>query len=179
MKISFFHIFIFLLICNSSFAQLEKANKYYDNKEYSLAIKQYSTILKKNESPEALEKIANSYRLIKNYQLAELYYARLMKQKNVNPINHLYYGMVLKSNNNIDEAKAEFKSYSLAVPDDKIGKLLMKTCDDIKVLTKKTKQFDVSLVANINTDQSEFSPVFFKNQLVFVSNINNFSWVIF
>lgn len=172
MKISFFHIVVFLLICSPSFAQLEKANKYYDNKEYSLAIKQYENILKKNESPEALEKIANSYRLIKNYQLAELYYARLMKQKNVSPINHLYYGMVLKSNNNIDEAKAEFKSYSLAVPDDKIGKLLMKTCDDIKVLTKKTKQFDVSLVANINTALSEFSPVIFKNQLVFVSDIN-------
>ncbi|MES2139210.1 MAG: OmpA family protein [Bacteroidota bacterium] len=172
MKIAFFHICIFLLICTSSFAQLEKANKYYDNKEYSLAIKQYENILKNDESPEALEKIANSYRLIKNYQQAQLYYARLMNQKNINPINHLYYGMVLKSNNRIDEAKAEFKLYSTAVPDDKIGKLLMKACDDIKLLTKKAKQFDVSSVANINTEQSEFSPVLFKNQLVFISDVN-------
>ncbi|MES2397549.1 MAG: OmpA family protein [Bacteroidota bacterium] len=172
MKIAFFHIFVFLLICTSSFAQLEKANKYYTNKEYSLAIKQYENILKKDESPEALEKIANSYRLIKNYKQAELYYSRLMNQKNVSPINHLYYGMVLKSNNKIDEAKAEFKAYSVAVPDDKIGKLLMKSCDDIKLLTKKANQFDVSLVPTINTEQSEFAPVFFKNQLVFISDKN-------
>ncbi|MCE9539427.1 MAG: OmpA family protein [Bacteroidetes bacterium] len=171
-KVFFIHIFLFLLICTSSFAQLEKANKHYDNKEYLLAIKQYENILKNDESPEALEKIANSYRLIKNYQQAQLYYARLMNQKKVNPINHLYYGMVLKSNNRIDEAKAEFKLYAVAVPDDKIGKLLMKACDDIKLLTKKPKQFDVSPVANINTEQSEFSPVFFKNQLVFISDVN-------
>lgn len=174
MKIPFcFSLFLFLLICTSSIAQLEKANKYYDNKEYDLAIKQYESILKKNESTEALEKIANSYRLIKNYQQAELYYAKLMKQNNINAINHLYFGMVLKSNNKIDEAKDEFKAYSISVPDDKIGKLLMKSCDDIKALTKKIKQFDVNIVSNINSTQSEFSPVFFKNQLVFVSDRNN------
>ncbi len=171
-KVFFINIFVFLLICTSSFAQLEKANKYYDNKEYSLAIKQYQKILKENESTEALEKIANSYRLIKNYQQAELSYDKLMKQPGVNPINHLYYGMVLKSNNKIDDAKVEFKSYSALVPDDKIGKLLIKTCDDINALTKKAKQFEISLVSNINTAQSEFSPVFFNNQLVFISNMN-------
>jgi len=104
-----------------------------------LAIKQYENILKKDESPEALEKIANSYRLIKNYKQAELYYSRLMNQKMLAPSIIFTMGWCFKSNNKIDEAKAEFKAYSIAVPDDKIGKLLMKSCDDIKLLTKKAK----------------------------------------
>ena len=173
MKISVvFNIFVFLLICTSSFAQLERANKYYDNKEYDLAINQYEKVLKISESAEALEKIANSYRLTKKFQQAEFYYSRLMKQKNVSPINHLYYGMVLKNNNEIDEAQEEFKSYAVSVPDDKMGKILIKSCDDIKALLKKTKQFEVSLLPQINTAQAEFSPVLFKDQLVFVSDMN-------
>lgn len=173
MKIQFiFPIFLFLLIGTSSFAQLEQANKYYDNKEYAKAVKSYENILKKNESPEALEKIANSYRFIKKYQLAESYYAKVIKQKNAAPVNHLYYGMMLKNNNKIDEAKEEFKTYSAAVPDDKTVKPLIKSCDDSKALANKPKQFDVNLVSNINTEQSEFSPVIFKNQFVFISDRN-------
>ncbi len=173
MKISFFlNIVVSLLICFSSFAQLEQANKYYDSKDYAKAIKLYENILKKNESPEALQKIANSYRIIKNYRQAESYYAKVIKQKNADPVNHLYYGMMLKSNNKIDEAKEEFKSYSASVPSDKITNQLIKSCDDSKALANKPKQFEVSSVPNINTEQSEFSPVIIKNQLVFVSDRN-------
>jgi len=128
MKIPFIiNIFVFLLFCSSSFAQLDKANKYYDAKEYAKAIKLYEKILKKNENPEALEKIANSYRLLKKYPQAEVYYARLFKQTNVDPINHLYYGMILKNNNKIEEAKEELKLYSVSVPKDNIAKSLLIT----------------------------------------------------
>ncbi len=173
MKISFFiNIFVFLLISTSSFAQLERANKCYEAKEYAKAIKLYENILKKNENAEALEKTANSYRLLKNYRQAEVFYERLMKQKNVAPINHLNYGMVLKKNSKIDAAEAEFKQYSSSVPGDNIGKMLIKSCNDVKELEKNEKQFDVNLLPNINTLQSEFSPVLFKNQLVFISDRN-------
>ena len=173
MKIlSFTYIFLLLIISTSSFAQLEKANSYYDAKDYSKAIKLYADILQKSENTEALEKIANSYRLIKNYQQSELYFAKLMKLPNIAPINHLYYGMILKNNSKIDEAKEQLKLYSAAVPSDKIARLLIKSCDDIKGLAQKSKQFDVSLVPNVNTEQSDFAPVFFKNQLVFVSGRN-------
>lgn len=172
MKISFFHIVIFLFICTSSFAQLERANKYYDAKEYTKAIKAYENILKEKEHPEALEKIADCYRLTKKYQQAELYYERLLKNPDVPKINHLYYGLMLKNNNKIDEAKEQFKIYSKALPNDKVVKMLIKSCDDIKALTKKTKQFDVNLVPDINSEQSEFSPVILNDQLVFVSDRN-------
>ncbi|MBA3706459.1 MAG: PD40 domain-containing protein, partial [Bacteroidetes bacterium] len=181
--IKLFTIFLFIIIVNSSFAQLKRANKHYDNFEYIKAIQLYEKVVKKNPSAEALEKLANSYRLTKNYSQAELIYAKLMSQPNITPINHFYYGMVLKNNNKIDAAKEQFKLYSNAVPTDKKAELSVKSCDDIKLWISKAQQFEVKTVANINSKHSDFCPMIYKNQLVFVSertkdlvNSQNFSW---
>jgi len=166
------NIIILLLTFASSYAQIEKANKLYDNKEYLLAIEQYKKVLKNNESNEAIEKLANSYRLVKDFPQAEIFYLKLSAQASANPINRLYYGMVLKNNNKIEEAKTEFKAYAALVPNNKKTKSLIKLCDDIIDLGNKQKEFEVVSVTNFNTVQSEFSPVFFKNSMVFISDLN-------
>lgn len=162
-------IFLFLLSA-SSFAQLDRANKYYENNEFSKAIKLYEDVLKKGENAEALEKIADSYMRIRDYAHAEPYYEKLMALSSIQPINHLYYGLVLKGNNKPDEAKTEFKKYAEAFPDDKKAPLLIKSCDDIKVLSKRVKQFDINTVPVINTAMSEFAPVVLNEKLVFISD---------
>lgn len=176
-------LILIITAVNTSFAQLKRANKYYDNYDYAKAIQLYKKVVKKKENSEALEKIANSYRLTKNYPQAETYYARLMKQANIAPINYFFYGMVLKNSNKIDEAKEQFKLYSNIAPNDKQAEISVKSCDDIKVWISKTQQFDISPVAEINSVHSEFGPVFYKNQLVFVSDRTkdlvtnkNYSW---
>jgi outer membrane protein OmpA-like peptidoglycan-associated protein len=160
-------VFCFATI-NVLFAQLKRANKYYDNYEYAKAIQLYKKAAKKDNS-EALEKLANSYRITKNYKEAELCYARLMKQSSVNPINHFYYGMVLKNNNKIDQAKEQFKLYANAVPNDKKAEVSVKSCEEIKIWIKKTQQFEISIVEGINSKHSDFCPVYYKDRLLFVS----------
>lgn len=164
-----FFIF-FLLISASSFAQLDRANKYFENNEFSKAIKLYENVLKKGENVEALEKIADSYRLLRDYANAEPYYEKLMAMSGSQPLNHLYYGFVLKGNNKYNEAKTEFKKYAEAFPDDKKAPLLIKSCDDIKILSKRAKQFDINTVPVINTAMAEFAPVVLNEKLVFVSD---------
>lgn len=162
-------ILLFFFAC-PAFAQLDKANKYYDDKEYTKAIKLYENILRKGDNAEALEKIANSYRIVKNYPQAEAYYTKLVKQSGIAPINHFYYGLVLKSMAKIEEAKEEFTTYSKSVPADKKTTLLIKACDEYKSLNKKLPQFEVHELANVNSASAEFSPVLFKDELVFVSD---------
>lgn len=167
----FIKFFIFLILLSvSSFAQLSRANKFYDNKEYSKAIDAYLDILRKEENPEALEKIADSYRLTRDYAQAEMYYEKLVKLNDVAVVNYFHYGNVLKGNNKPEEAKAQFQRYAQAVPTDKMADLLIKSCDDIKSLTKKVKQFEVTPLSGINTEVAEFSPFIFKDQLVFISD---------
>lgn len=168
-KVRFVILFILVILGNTLFAQLKKANKYYDNFDYPKAIQFYKKALNKKESAEALEKLANSYRLTKDYKNAELIYSQLMKQPNFPAINHFYYGLVLKNNNKIDEAKEQFKIYTNIAPTDKIGELSVRSCDEIKLWISKTQQFEVALVPNINSTHSDFSPVYFKDQMVFVS----------
>ncbi|MBL0329021.1 MAG: hypothetical protein IPP64_06305 [Bacteroidetes bacterium] len=118
-KIKSLGLIVLIVISSTSFAQLKRANKYYDNYEYIKAIQLYKRAVKKKDNKEALEKIANSYRLTKDYKSAEGYYAQLVKLSNVAPINNFYYGMVLKNNGKIDEAKEQFKIYANSAPSDK------------------------------------------------------------
>lgn len=168
-KIKSISVLLLLLFVNVSFAQLKRANKYYDNYEYVKAIQLYKKAVKKSDNKEALEKIANSYRLTKNYKESEKYYAQLVKLSNVAPINNFYYGMVLKNNGKIDEAKEQFKIYANSAPSDKKAEMSVKSCDDIKIWISRTQQFEVNKIDNLNSVHSDFCPVMYKNELVFVS----------
>jgi outer membrane protein OmpA-like peptidoglycan-associated protein len=161
---------------------MKRANKYYDNYDYARAIPLYKKSAKKNNR-EALEKLANSYRLTKNYKQAEVYYAQLMKQSGVEPINHFYYGMVLKNAGKIDEAREQFRQYATAVPNDKKADISVRSCEEIKLWITKTQQFEVKPLDNLNSAHSDFSPVLYKNEMVFVSernrdmiNYSSYSW---
>jgi outer membrane protein OmpA-like peptidoglycan-associated protein len=182
-KIKFVCLLLLIVLVNPMFAQLKRANKYYDNYDYVKAIQLYKKAVKKADNTEALEKIANSYRLTKDYQKSELYYAQLMKKPSMNPIAHYYYGMVLKNNNKIDDAKEQFKLYAASSPSDKNAEQFVKSCEEVKLWITRTQQFDVAEVANINSPHSDFSPTFFKDEMVFVSerspdlvNFNTYSW---
>ncbi|MGZ6520122.1 MAG: tetratricopeptide repeat protein, partial [Bacteroidia bacterium] len=141
-KIKSLSLLFLIVYGNVLFAQLKRANKYYDNYDYVKAIQLYKRAVNKSDNTEALEKIANSYRLTKNYEKAELYYAQLMKKPNVEPVAHYYYGMVLKNNNKIDEAKEQFKQFAAASPNDKNAEQSVKSCDEVKLWVTRTQQFD-------------------------------------
>lgn len=176
-------ILVLTALVNGLFAQVKRADKYYENLEYAKAIPLYKKAVKRKEDPDVLRKLANSYRSTKNYQQAELYYARLMNQQNVTPMDHFQYGMVLKNNNKIDQAREQFKVYTASAPSDKMGDLSVRSCDDIKIWTSKTQQFEIASLANVNSQHSEFCPVFYKDKMVFVSertkdlvNYNEYEW---
>lgn len=168
-KIKFFSFIFLFVIVNTCFAQIKRANKYYDTYNYSKAIELYKKVLRKEDNTEALQKIANSYRLIKNYKQAEVYYARLVKKEGIDPINYFYYGSVLKNNMKIDEAKEQFKKYSASVPDDKKTTSQFKSLDDIKIWISRAQQYEIKSVP-VNTPNAEFSPVYFKDKLVYASS---------
>jgi len=163
-----FLLFVLLMICGSLFAQNKKANKYYADFYYSKAIPLYMKNAKKGNK-EALEKIANCYRLTNNYTESEKYYAKLFEQKDVPAVNHLYYGEVLKNNNKPDAAKEQFTIYSKVVTNDKKVEDFIRSCIMTKVWAQKPQEYDVSNVGELNTENADFCPVAYKGGLAFVS----------
>ncbi|MFI5163748.1 MAG: OmpA family protein [Bacteroidia bacterium] len=167
----------FILFCSlvqgaeGAFAQMEsavkKADAYYNNNEYIKAIPLYKRASAKNDA--ALRKLADCYRIIKNYSQAELYYGKLAAKKPVDPTVYYYYGEALLNDNKYDEAKQQFVIYSTLNSDDNKGELYAKACDEIKELLVKPALYKVYNLGDINSTVSDFCPVIYKDGLVFAS----------
>ncbi len=153
-----------------AFAQtgpFKKADSYFNNKEFSKAIPLYKKASDKND--EALKKLADCYRILKNYKLAEPCYEKLVSKKPSDPLIYFYYGESLLNNNKYDAAKKQFTTYSILDPDDKKGELYRKICDEIKELADKPALYRAYNLGEINSPVADFCPVLYKNGIVFSS----------
>jgi len=159
-----------LVVTVSSFAQLARANKYFELGNYNDAITYYTKALKKDPSNvEATQNIAFSYRKLKDYNNAEAFYEKATELNPSESSNFLYYGQALKNNNKVGEAKAEFDKFLAIEPKSFVGKLMLQSCGDIKEWEVEPKAFEVSVVENINTKNADFCPLVYKDGIVFVS----------
>ncbi|MDF1672516.1 MAG: OmpA family protein [Vicingaceae bacterium] len=161
---------IYVACIGVSFAQLNKANKYFEQENYSDAIVYYQKVLKKNSDDKvANQNIAYAYRKLKDYQNAEIYFAKAIELNPTESSNFLYYGQTLKNNNKVNEAKTQFEKFVEKNPNSFIGKLMIQSCGDISEWESEEKEFEVEIVQNINSKNSDFCPLVYKNGLVFVS----------
>lgn len=163
-------ILAILSINSSSFAQLKKGNSSFEQGMYNDAIVYYSKVLKKDASnKEATQNIAFAYRKLKDYQNAEVYYAKATEINPGESANFLYYGQALKNNNKVKEAKAQFEKFVAKNPSSLIGKLMVQSCGDIQSWAVDEKAYTVSNVENINTKNADFCPLVYEDGIVFVS----------
>ena len=170
-------LLISVLICTLSkgsvcaFAQkadnISKADKLFENFNYAQAIPYYKKYAATNDV--ALRKLADCYRLIKNYADAEICYGRLASKNSTDSKVYYYYGEALLYNNKYEIAKKQFGIYSILSPNDTKGELYAKACDAIKDLLIKPAQYKVFNLGEINSEVSDFCPAFFKNGIVFTS----------
>ena len=181
-----YFLFCFLFLLPSLLlAQLKQANNYYDNYSYAKAIPKYEklTTKTKHHKKEVAEKLANSYRMTNEYNDAEKSYNRLLAMDNINPVNHLYYGEILKSNRKTDEAKNQYTAYAAKVPSDVRAQRELNALIMTRLWTVKQQTYYVSNVAELNTPISDFCAVPYDKGLMFVSerrkdfiNDNTFGW---
>ncbi|MFH1005835.1 MAG: OmpA family protein [Bacteroidota bacterium] len=144
-----------------------RADKYYDNYEYTKAIPLYRRAANKND--DAMKRLADCYRLMKNYGQAEQYYGKLVSKNYSDPMVYYYYAEALLNNNKYEEAKKQFENYANLNPSDKRGPLYAKACDNIKDLLVNPALYKVYNLGKINSPVSDFCPAFYKNGIVFAS----------
>jgi outer membrane protein OmpA-like peptidoglycan-associated protein len=165
-----FLIVIILSLKGTLLAQMGTADKYFEEEKYGDAVMYYQKVLKKDSNnKEANQKIAFSYRKLKDYQNAEKYYAKAAELNPEEATNFLYYGQALKNNNKVKEAKVQFEKFMKKNPNSFFGKLMVQSCGDIKEWDSEEKAFEVSSVENINSKNSDFCPLVYEDGLIFVS----------
>lgn len=97
---------------------LRKANKYYDNYEYALALQEYQEVVQKRApDTETARRMADAYRLTRQTQLAENWYSKVVAMPGRDPMNLFYYAEALRSNGKYAEAKGQYMLWGEEMPD--------------------------------------------------------------
>lgn len=88
------------------------ADNLFERYEYFNALKIYKRLAEKS-NPDGLvvERVADCYRLMGDYDNAEEWYAKAIGYAEVEPIDHFYYAEILLRNKKYSEAKEQYKQY--------------------------------------------------------------------
>ncbi len=179
MKIRIGLLAIAFLIVQHTFAQSNKlklANRSFDNISYIEAIRNYEDFLRlgKKGNPEvkeALTKLAYSYRKVQDSQNAERTYAELISiyGKDIESEIYLYYAQALASNGKYKESQKMYSKYGQEQAADMRGRKFTVAYMDNSRFFEDSSTYKVDYLYALNSRQSDFSPMFYKNALVFVS----------
>lgn len=185
-KITPFLLFVFMLIpslsCFAFFQEdegplLRKAIKEYNSLRFISAIKELERVLKSDPSNvRAQEMLASSYRNTKVYDEALLWYGKLAIQKNIKPEWALYYAEALANKERYEESEKWYRKYLELKPGDRRAEAFSNA--NFGALTDINSVWEIAFL-NINSDASEYSPMFYKNGLLFISNRNEKSGQMF
>ena len=171
-------IFVQFLATNT-FCQLSKANEFYDNSQYALAIKYYKKVSKSNpdQREEAMIKLGNSYKLISEFDEAEIAYNEAFSINIQLPVEFYFnYAEILKAKTKYEQAVIQFETYIKLAPEDEKAKTAMKFCQEIKYYLSKPIEYQVKNLQALNTKNSEFSPFLLKDNLIYVAEREDFDF---
>ena len=147
---------------------LKKADRLYKELAYAKAIPYYKSAYEKKGSSYALIKLANCYRLTNRSLEAEEAYKKVLVLPEKQDIHLFYYADVLLANQKYKEAAVWLKMYLDLKPDSRIATDKLEFCQNIKTFQKDAGNYKLSLLP-MNTEASEFSPSFYKNGIVYVT----------
>ncbi|MFN3850479.1 MAG: OmpA family protein [Spirosomataceae bacterium] len=157
---------------------VKTGDHHYESLSFVKAIEAYEAALKKKGLTDQVKqaakiKLADSYAKVKDTQNAERVYREIIESAGElsgdNVALCLKYAQALASNGKYREAQEMYDKYTRKVEDDPRGKGFSKLYNDVSVLSKNANCYKVDYLS-INTNSGDFSPSYYKNGLVFVSN---------
>lgn len=166
---------ILLLACVFSvtmLAQTTKADRLFDNWEYYEAAQLYKNEADKNPGADVYYKLGECYRKMNSYKKEEQEAYDKVNAAGVykTPEFYLNYGQVLKNNGHPEKAKIAFDMYAKLVPSDPRGKFFSESIGIVDKDHATDAPVKVSNLKVLNSEKADFSPVFFKDGVVFTSS---------
>ncbi len=164
-------LFQVLMSCQPIYKAQKQMGKY----NYSGAVVTLKKAVDKSKTHDAaLPLLADCYRLQHDILNAKATYAQAVAVPGAKPECFYNYAQALQATGNYTKAKEVFLKYAQMNPSDPKGSLFAAHCDSVLGPWKtKMPTYEVKLVNNLNTDQSEFGPAFYDGQLVFASDFSS------
>ena len=170
-------------------SQIKQANRFFEQLKYSRAIPLYKRAFLNIDTlvrREATIRLADCYRLVNDAASASSWYERAVLYADAEPINYYYMGMAFRSLANYFMAERAFLKYEEKVPTDPRAKYYVKFSHDVQAWSYLPPSAEIQNVESINSIYSDFSPFFYKDKLIFISDRdvdlmsdNNYSWTNF
>ncbi|MGA0558344.1 OmpA family protein [Larkinella sp. VNQ87] len=156
-------------------ARLKAADKQFENLAYANAARAYEDFLKADkgkdpaETQEAYTKLAYSYRALQDTRNAERVYADLLREfPEADSKNYLYYAQALAANGNYRESQKMYSKYGEKQQTDLRGQKFTVSYMDMSRFFEDSSSYKVDFLP-VNSRQADFSPMYYRNGLAFVS----------
>lgn len=169
-------ILVFLCILSAgmgmAFAQPRveyKAHEYYENLAFARAIPWYIRAYNHEPKPEYVYRLADCYRRVHDYENAAKWYAEAMTLEYQPPETQFYYAHTLLMTGNYDDAKKNFREYSLSTPNDNRGNRFADGIEFLKSVQKDSIFFTLKHMS-FNTANTEFGAVPYEKGIIFASS---------
>lgn len=164
-----------IAFCFVSCSVEKKAAKAFRYGNYQTSIGLYEKVLKNNaDNPRANYFVGESYRLSNRIAKSEAYYASAGNAKGVDKDTvQFYYAQALKANGKYAEAKRALEGVNKNPANGTFrGRIEseIKALDYLSSLDANPSFYRVKNLELINTNASEYSPVFLNNELYFTSS---------
>ena len=147
----------------------DKANHFYNQYEYAIAVPMYQKLVAKKPLLPDMEKLANSYLKMNDYQSAEKWYVKIVESPKCTNSNILTFAEVLKYNEKYPEAKQMFTRYASASGIEQQNAI--SGCDSAILWKNVPSLHKIKNEENINNSLSQFSPFTNKGTFYYTSEI--------
>lgn len=164
-------IFIILFLSFESKAQVTKAAEFMSKGNYSEAAALYEKAREKNNADyNDLTNLAFCYIMLRDMPAAAKVFELIVADKKVEPIQHFYYGEVLRILGDFEAAKAQYRTYSTKVPSDYRAIQRIASCDSLPFWKSHPTKYQVSNAGDINSPGEEMYPWIYQDKLYYTSN---------
>lgn len=172
-------IILVLVIAQGQFAKaqyvIKEADVQYELFNYIKAIELYTSAYQKKKTTHAAERLAESYRLTRDYKQAESWYAILVTMEGSKPDAVLKYAESLRHNAKYLEAKIQFNKYADLDKATTAAQrsLWSASCDSAVKWMQKPRSVTIKNEQSLNSAQSDWGAVKYESGLIFTSDRTN------
>ncbi len=151
-----------------------RADQFYKEMQYAKAALAYEKLVDvKKPSISNMERLAHSYFYIKQYDLAENWYARLVAQKSVSPELRLNYAEVLKQQGKYAEAKLQYEQLLASEGKSETILTAIHGADSAQVWMRNPTRHDIRNEKGVNTSLAEFGVIKTNSGVMYAAEPNS------
>ncbi len=148
------------------------ADNFFERYEYAKAVVIYLELAAQNNPKiHAVERIADCYRLMEDYDNAETWYQKATAYPDAAIIDYYYYAEILLRNKKFKEAKEQYKEYYDKAENADQLQFKLAACDSAAAWVKLTSHYTIKNEQRFNSKYSDWGLNYFgKTGFIFTSD---------